>query len=376
MRKFILWFAIIIFINFICGRFFYDTKDIVEDEAIYIAQTSSENNIIEKKLNSMSLDEKIGQMVIIGVHGSEMNDDIKNMLTQYNIGGIIFYNRNMENKIQVKNFIEDLQNNANEKNPLFIAVDQEGGRVSRMQNDLTVYPSQTEICAGGNPVDAKNYAKAIAQDLKELGFNINFAPVADVGSNNSRFFSDDPYIAAEFVSNAAKGYEDTKLFYCLKHFPGIGRGKVDSHKDVSIIDGDINFLINHDLPPFVKVINEQDNSKFMIMVSHLKYEALDTANSASLSSVVMTDLLRNKLGFKGVIITDDLEMGATSNYNDFDNVGVQAVEAGADIVLVCHEYDHEIKVYLSILNAVNKGTISEERINESVRRILKMKTQL
>ncbi len=331
---------------------------------------------VDEILKDMSLTEKVGQMVMIGVYGNSVNDDIRFLLAQYHMGGIIFFDRNMDSKAQVRNFVENLNLVAVEKAPLFIAIDEEGGIVSRMTHDLTPPPSQEEIGYGGNPADAFNYAKSTAQNLKDLGFNLNFAPVADVGTQDTRSFSSDAEVVAEFVSNAAKGYEDAGIFYCLKHFPGIGRGTVDSHQDVSTIYADREILDAEDLLPFKKIIAEQDNSKFMIMVSHLKYSALDEENSATLSPAVITDLLRNELDFRGVVITDDLDMGAIANHLDASEVGVLAVKAGADILLSCHEYDTQQKIYLGILDAVESGEISQERIDDSVRRILKMKLEL
>ncbi len=325
---------------------------------------------VEEILKSMTLAEKVGQMMIVGVHGTTINDDIKFILNQYHYGGIIFFDRNMETKPQVKKFVEDLNAVANEKVPLFIALDEEGGRVARMKHALEVMPSQQEVGNSGDVNQAYDYAKRTARNLREIGVNINFAPVADVG-NDTRSFSNDPNITADFVSSAAKGYDDEKFFYCLKHFPGIGKSKIDPHKAISEIYDTKNILDVEDLPPFKKVISENDNSNFMVMMGHLKYTALDADNPASISPAIITGLLRNELNFQGVIITDDLEMGATANYHD--NIGVNAIKAGVDIALVCHEYPAQEKVYLSILEAVQRGEISEDRINESVRRILKMK---
>ena len=346
------------------------------------AENTSDKNVaakvekpdpVEEILKSMSLTEKIGQMVLIGVHGTEMNDDIKFLLNQYHFGGIIFFDRNMQNKAQVKKFTEDLNAVANEKVPLFIALDEEGGRVARMKHDLQVMPSQQEVGLTGNANEAYDCARLTAQNLREIGVNINFAPVADVG-RDTRHFSEDPQVVSDFVESAAKGYESENFFYTLKHFPGIGKSKIDPHKAISDIEDSKAVLEVEDLPPFKKVIAENDNSKFMVMMGHLKYTALDDQNPASISPAIITGLLRDELKFSGVIITDDLQMGATDNYAE--NIGVKAVKAGVDIALVCHEYEAQQKVYLSILNAVKSGEISEERINESVRRILKMKLQL
>jgi beta-N-acetylhexosaminidase len=212
-----------------------------------------------------------------------------------------------------------------------------------------------------------------AAELKEMGINVNFAPVADVGSGDGRSYSKEPYEVLNFVKAAGEGYKERGLFYALKHFPGIGRGQVDSHIDRSEIPVTKEELMAQDLVPFKEIIANHSPENFMIMVSHLVYPALDKDHTASLSAEVQTKLLRKELGFNGIIITDSLEMGAVSKYGDFRDLGVQAIQAGADIALVCHEYPRQTAVYLGILDAVEKGVISEERINESVKRIVKMK---
>ena len=331
---------------------------------------------IEEKLNSMTLEEKVGQMVMIGVYGTEINDDIIFSLNNFHFGGVIFFDRNLESVVQAKKFANDIEYAANQKAPLFFALDEEGGRVARGRDFLEVAPSQESIGQTGDPEVAKYWAKHNATILKSIGVNINFAPVADVGSKDTRSFGDDAQLVANFVDAAAQGYEAENFLYTLKHFPGIGRSKIDPHKEVSSVEVSKEVLDATDIFPFKKIINGHDNSKFMIMVGHLKYDALDPANSASLSPAVMTGLLRNELGFKGVVITDDLEMGAIKNNTDLPSLGVKMILAGGDIALVCHNYESQQIVYNSILAAVKRGEISEERINESVRRILKMKAHL
>lgn len=331
---------------------------------------------IEEKLNAMTLKEKIGQMMMIGVYGTALNDDIIFSMNNFHFGGVIFFDRNLESVAQAKRFTEEITAAANQKVPLFFALDEEGGRVARGRNFLEVAPSQESIGLEGDPALANFWAKHNATILKSLGVNINFAPVADVGSRDTRSFSDDPQLVAQFVEAAAQGYEQENFLYTLKHFPGIGKSKIDPHKEISSVEDSKAILDAEDLPPFKKIISEHDNSKFMIMVGHLRYDALDPVNSASLSPAVMTGLLRNELGFRGVVITDDLEMGAIKNHTDLASLGVQMILAGGDIALVCHNYDSQQIVYNSILDAVKRGEISEERINESVRRILRMKAHL
>lgn len=339
-------------------------------------ETKLQSDTIEAKLQSMTLEEKIGQMVMIGVQGTELNDDIRYSLNQFHFGGVIFFDRNLISVAQTKKFASDIEAAANQKVPLFFALDEEGGRVARGKSFLQPAPSQEKIGQSGDVGAATYWADYNAKLLRSIGVNINFAPVADVGSRDTRSFGDDAQIVAEFVEASAQGYEKNNFLYTLKHFPGIGKSKIDPHQEVSSVEDSRAVLDAEDLPPFKKIISGHDNSNFMVMVGHLKYSALDPVNSASLSPVVMTDLLRNELGFSGVVITDDLEMGAIANNVDLASLGVKMIQAGGDIALVCHSYESQQIVYNSILAAVKRGEISEERINESVRRILKMKAHL
>ena len=352
---------------------FNGDEQVIQDKQ----QIKQENLTIDEKVDqiveSMSQTEKLGQMVMIGIQGTKVDDDSLYMLNQYHMGGVILFDRNMENPEQVKQLTSDLQAQSNEKVPLFIGIDEEGGDVVRMAEKLTPPPSQKEIGATGDIEQAKTWAIKTAKSLKDMGINVNFAPVADVGSNDKRSYSTDTNTVIDFVRAATKGYQQENIIYSLKHFPGIGKGRVDSHVDSSSIDVAKEVLMTEDIIPFKTIIDENDPNDYFILVSHLKYPALDEEYPASLSSKIMTDLLRNELGYKGIIITDDMEMGAVANHNDFRSIGVKAVKAGADIVLVCHEYEHQQEVYLGLLDAVNSGEISQERIDESVKRIIKVK---
>lgn len=352
---------------------FNDNEQVIQDKQ----QIKQENLTIDEKVDqiveSMSQTEKLGQMVMIGIQGTKVDDDSLYMLNQYHMGGVILFDRNMENPEQVKQLTSDLQAQSNEKVPLFIGIDEEGGDVVRMAEKLTPPPSQKEIGATGDIEQAKTWAIKTAKSLKDMGINVNFAPVADVGSNDKRSYSTDTNTVIDFVRAATKGYQQENIIYSLKHFPGIGKGRVDSHVDSSSIDVAKEVLMTEDIIPFKTIIDENDPNDYFILVSHLKYPALDEEYPASLSSKIMTDLLRNELGYKGIIITDDMEMGAVANHNDFRSIGVKAVKAGVDIVLVCHEYEHQQEVYLGLLDAVNSGEISQERIDGSVKRIIKVK---
>ena len=352
---------------------FNGDEQVIQDKQQIKQENLTIDEKVDKTVESMSQTEKLGQMVMIGIQGTKVDDDSLYMLHQFHMGGVILFDRNMDSPEQVKQLTSDLQAQSNEKVPLFIGIDEEGGDVVRMAEKLTPPPSQKEIGATGDIEQAKTWAIKTAKSLKDMGINVNFAPVADVGSNDKRSYSTDANTVIDFVRAATKGYQQENIIYSLKHFPGIGKGKVDSHVDSSSIDVAKEVLMTEDILPFKTIIDENEPNDYFILVSHLKYPALDEEYPDSLSSKIMTDLLRYELGYKGIIITDDMEMGAVANHNDFRSIGVKAVKAGADIVLVCHEYEHQQEVYLGLLDAVNSGEISQERIDESVKRIIKVK---
>lgn len=329
---------------------------------------------VDAILSTMSNEEKIGQMVMMGIHGEDVTDDSLFMLHQYHIGGVILFDRNMYSKEQVANLNAHLQEQAYEKLPLLIAVDEEGGRVARMKEALPPPPAQSYIGSLGEPKEAYNSAYNIANELKAMGFNVNFAPVADVGAGD-RNFSDDPSVVAAFVQEAVNGYQAAGMICSLKHFPGLGRGESDTHMDSVVVNADFETINNSDMLPFKNIVANGSLNNYMVMVSHITYPLFAGNTPASVSPVIMKDILRSQLGYQGVIITDDLEMGAIANYYGFRRVGVEAVKAGADMVLVCHEYQHEADVYLGILDALQNGEISQADIDASVRRILKLKLQ-
>ena len=359
---------LIVFLLFGCG-----TRPLDETPRENLPGESTAQDEAEKILRSMSVAEKLGQMVMIGVTGTDADENSRFMLHQYHIGGIILFDRNLENAEQVKNFTANLQKYADGKIPLLIGIDEEGGRVVRMPHIVAPPPSAREIGDSGDPSLAEKSAEEVAVELKNLGFTVDFAPVADLGKDNDRSFADDPQKAAEFSTAATRGYLKGGVTPCLKHFPGLGKGQADTHIERTTVSASRDELAAEDIVPFKETIKKFSPSELLVMVSHIDYPALDNENPASLSFNVQTKLLRREVGFEGVIITDDTEMGAIANHYAFKDVGVKAVQAGADIVSVCHDYAHAEEVYLGLLDAAEQGTISAERIDESVRRILQMK---
>lgn len=329
----------------------------------------------EKLIADMTPEEKIGQLLMIGIQGTEVNDDSRYMLNAYHAGGIILFDRNVVSLEQVTELNRGLQA-CSPKVPLFIAIDEEGGNVSRMKNAMPSAPSEEEIGRSGDPALAGQWAGRVGTRLRECGFNVDFAPVADIAMPYGRSYSREAGVAAEFVQAAADGYRQAGIFYSLKHFPGIGRGAVDSHIDAVTVTASREEMEQTDFVPFRQRIAADDPDGWFVMVSHLTYPALDKDAPASLSAKIVTGLLREEMGWQGLIITDDMEMGAISRHYSFGEAAVRAVQAGVDVVLVCHEYEHEQAAYDALLQALRDGTLREQRVDESLRRILRAKLQL
>ena len=342
-------------------------------ESVAQSELSPEEKV-DKLVANMSDADKIGQLLMIGIHGKTLNDDAKFMLNEYRVSGIILFDRNMESKDQVKSLIADI--NKTGKNagltPLFIGIDQEGGAVARMEDQLIKVPPAEAL--GKEPIEqAVSLAKQSGTELKDLGFNINFAPVADLGLTYGRSFSTNPDEAVRYASAVGKAYDEAGLWYSYKHFPGIGKTDVDLHADTSVVPVSKETLLNEDTKVFVDLIKQSKPNTYAIMVSHAMYPQIDADHPSSLSKAIITDWLRKDMGYNGVVITDDMDMGALAKHYTFGDMAVQSILAGSDILLVCHEYEHMQEAYNGLMKAVKDGRISKERLDESVKRILLMK---
>ena len=337
----------------------------------------------EEILAQMTLEEKIGQMFFIGSRKNAagqrqlaLDEPLKKVLTQFQPGGFIFFAENLDTISQTTAFIEELQKDA--EIPLFIGIDEEGGTVTRLNKaeklHSTVMPAPYTIGSTGNSEYAFMAAKAIGEELKSLGFNLNFAPVADVFSNpknkiiGRRAYSEDPSVVSEMVAQAVKGTKESGIIPVLKHFPGHGDTLEDSHTGAAVVNKDLEQLNQAELPPFGSGI---EAGAEMVMMGHLMTpEITDNGLPATLSRSIVEGVLREQLGFDGVIITDGLEMSAITAFYSEEEAVVMAVGAGIDILLLPNDFS---KAYNAVLTAVMDGRISEERIDESVIRILALK---
>ena len=342
-------------------------------ESVAQSELSPEEKV-DKLVANMSDADKVGQLLMIGIHGKTLNDDAKFMLNEYRVGGIILFDRNMESKDQVKSLITDINKTGKSAGltPLFIGIDQEGGAVARMEDQLIKVPPAEEL--GKEPIEqAVSLAKQSGTELKDLGFNINFAPVADLGLTYGRSFSTNPDDVVRYASAVGKAYDEAGLWYSYKHFPGIGKTDVDLHADTSVVPVSKETLLNEDTKVFVDLIKQSKPNTYAIMVSHAMYPQIDADHPSSLSKAIITDWLRKDMGYNGVVITDDMDMGALAKHYTFGDMAVQSILAGSDILLVCHEYEHMQEAYNGLMKAVKDGRISKERLDESVKRILLMK---
>ena len=342
-------------------------------ESVAQSELSPEEKV-DKLVANMSDADKVGQLLMIGIHGKTLNDDAKFMLNEYRVGGIILFDRNMESKDQVKSLIADINKTGKSAGltPLFIGIDQEGGAVARMEDQLIKVPPAEEL--GKEPIEqAVSLAKQSGTELKDLGFNINFAPVADLGLTYGRSFSTNPDEVVRYASAVGKAYDEAGLWYSYKHFPGIGKTDVDLHADTSVVPVSKETLLNEDTKVFVDLIKQSKPNTYAIMVSHAMYPQIDPDHPSSLSKAIITDWLRRDMGYNGVVVTDDMDMGALAKHYTFGDMAVQSILAGSDILLVCHEYEHMQEAYNGLMKAVKDGRISKERLDESVKRILLMK---
>ncbi len=322
--------------------------------------------------SKMTLEEKVGQLMFVGINGTTLTGDTKNVLASMHVGGVILFDRNMENREQVQALNTALQNLAlNTYNlPLFLSVDQEGGLVTRMKQHAYTAPPAAEIGATGKPEEAYKHANATGKDIRELGFNLDFAPVLDISSGmHKRTYGTTPQQVTVFGEQACRGLIDSNVLFTIKHFPGMGRSKTDPHTEKSVVDVPQQTILQEDLAPFRHIIDHYPHHRFMVMAGHIRYPAFDT-KPASLSPVILKQILRDQLGYQGIVITDDLDMGAVSEGYSPEEIGVVAIRAGTDMLLSCHNPNVQQRIYRSTLQAVKGGKISLSDIDSSVSRIV------
>ncbi|MCL4514828.1 MAG: beta-N-acetylhexosaminidase [Firmicutes bacterium] len=331
-----------------------------------------------EQLARMTLEEKIGQMVMFGFPGAAPSPEIRDFIARNRIGGVILFARNCGTTAQLARLNGELQALAGQtprKIPLFIAVDQEGGSVVRLTDGVEVFPGNMALGAARQPEKAYLAARITARDLRAAGINVNFAPVLDVNVNAAnpvigvRSFGEDPELVARLGVAAIRGYQEGGVMATGKHFPGHGDTAVDSHLALPTVPHDRRRLDEVELRPFREAIRAGVGA---IMTAHVTFPAVDPAPGmpATLSRRVLTGLLRDELGFEGLIFTDCMEMKAIAGHFGSGQAAVMAIQAGADMVLVSHTPSVQQASLEAILAVARAGGIPMERIDASVERIL------
>ncbi|WP_219834490.1 beta-N-acetylhexosaminidase [Paenibacillus sp. R14(2021)] len=341
-----------------------------------VQQVPTTEELIALKLQKMSLDEKLGAMIIAGLDGTAPSAQARAMIEKQHIGGFIFYKGNVTTPAGVAAYTNQLKawNKVNHS-PLFISVDQEGGRVSRLPGLLKL-PTGRSIGDTGDVSYAGTIGGVLGKASKLMGFNVDFAPVLDINSNPAN-----PVIGDRSYGTTSKrvtqmglavmdGIQDAGVIPVVKHFPGHGDTSVDSHLELPVVNKSLAQLKAFEWVPFKATVQ---NGVDMVMVAHILFPRIDKNVPASLSKTIITDELRGQLGYKGVVITDDMTMGAISKNFGLAQAAVTTVKAGSDIVLLAHGYEDAATVLTALKQSVKKGDISEKRINESVKRILALK---
>jgi len=324
---------------------------------------------------SLSSRDKIGQLFMVGFTGTSVTSDLASFIKEYKPGGVILFSRNLECVDQIVELTNDLQR-CSPHSPLLIAIDQEGGRVSRLPKGFTIFPPCDVLGRCNSTELAYAAAATIAKELRVIGINMNMAPVLDVNSNpdnpviGDRAFGSTPDLVSELGWATVVGLQDHQVVACGKHFPGHGDTNVDSHKELPVVEAARERLETIELPPFRHAVAQ---GVATIMTAHVLYRVLDEKLPATLSPAIITNLLRQDMRYDGVVLTDDLEMHAIIDHFGIEDAAVRAVLAGCDVLLICKDRGREVAAFTAIEQAVASGVISIERLDHSAMRLARLK---
>lgn len=348
------------------------------------------NHEINAYLNQMTLEEKAAQLFIVKPEALvdvgtviQAGDATKRAIDEIPIGGFIYFSDNLQSKGQTTEMLEAVQKYSMERTglPVFLGIDEEGGTVARIANnenfEVPQVGNMADIGASGDVAAARDAGQTIGAYLAELGFNLDFAPVADVLSNpnntvvKQRSFGDDPKLVADMAIAVSEGLKENGIYSTYKHFPGHGATEADTHKGYAYTDKTLEELESCELLPFQMCI-EADAS--FIMAAHIAVPRVTGDDTpTSVSKTMITDVLRTQLGYNGIVVTDGMDMGAITEEYTSAEAAVKALQAGVDMILMPENFD---EAYQGVLDAVQDGSLTEERIDESLRRILAVKLQM
>lgn len=345
--------------------------------------------MVPEKLYALPLEQQIGQFLFIGLPGTELDADTRALIEEVRPGGIIIFGRNVAGPEQLRSLLDGVRELI--PTPPLVGIDQEGGLVDRLRRIFTPMPSARTIRQHGDLAAARSLGRVSGEVLRMLGFNINFAPVMSIMTDDrdllsnglySRSFGRSPGEVLGYSTVYMRGLQGTGCLGCLKHFPGIGAGEVDSHEEMPIVRLSHDDLIAQDLAPYIELFQRRDDRVRCVMVSHGGFPNIDIKEEttggllepASLNYNIVTRLLREELSYKHLVITDDLEMGAIARHCEIEDATVRAFMAGEDMLLICASPEKIRHGYHGLLEAAKDGQLSPHRIKESLERIARTKT--
>jgi len=328
-------------------------------------------------ITSFTPEQSAGQRLMVGFDGTEFNPELEFLIDTLKVGGIILFSRNLIDPGQIKNLCLSMQSYArfSGQPPLLIAIDQEGGRVARLKDPFTRFPGNPKM---KGPEDAVFFAKTTARELLDVGINMNLAPVLDVALQGidsvmaDRAFGHDPGWVSELGTAMIEHLQTEKIMAVAKHFPGIGRTVLDSHFELPDLDIDMDAMQGFDLLPFKAAIDHQVAG---IMLSHIRYLKIDPDWPASLSTIIAEDLLRNRMGYDGVVMTDDLDMGAVQKHYDVNTAIRRILLADIDMALICHAGPNIENAFKEILDVQGRSSSMKDKGTKSLERIMRLKSK-
>ncbi len=327
----------------------------------------------------MKLNELIGQHMLIGVSGLTLTSDEKKFITENNISGVVLFSRNLSTPEQIRDLcaeIQSLRHKMASRAPLFIGIDMEGGRVHRLKSPFTQWPPLKTIGDLDAPTVAFHFAHQMGMELMSVGINLDFAPCIDVYTNpkntviGDRAVSSDPHQVEKMASALVRGYIKSGILSCAKHFPGHGHTIIDSHEELPIEEADMKRLNEVELVPFRKALRSRVD---MVMTAHILFKSVDKDWPVTLSEIFLKKLLRDDLKYRGLVITDDLDMKAMAKHYDKGFIPVRSLQAGADLLLYCNEPKSPPMAIETIITAVAQGQHTEAELNHTLGRILDVK---
>lgn len=328
-------------------------------------------------MNEETPETRAGRRIMAGFEGTAAPASLLARVRAGRVGGIILFKRNIETAGQTAALIASLQEAALAsplEAPLLIGIDQEGGRVSRLSDDFTTFPAARGFGDAGDAALTREAARITGTELEAIGVNVNFAPVTDILTNpecaviGDRAYGESPRVVARMGEAVTQGLQETGVAACAKHFPGIGDMAPDPHEELPASRLALDDLRARELEPFRHLIRRAPPA--CVMAAHAVFEAIDETTPASLSPVFFQDILRGELGFRGVAVTDDLDMGAI---DDPAEAALQSILAGADIALICHSEDAQERAVDAVAEAIRGGDISSEQEEASSDRIRRLK---